>query len=194
MSESSISPVVQSGAAQAVLSAPVETQPSTLILATVHEWDSAVFRVICHSGKSRAQVGEMFRARDAVWFAGAYYPASLLNNGCEPYDQPSPAAYLPFSYSDFDVITLPNGGALLLQRECSRDGFRGRIVHDARQRIALVLSPSDLSALDVAFGNLLGAVGLNGLDLDACVRAVRQRYSETSLAALSISSRAASIS
>ncbi len=194
MSERSLPRTIQSGRSRAAWPAPVETYPSTLILATVHQWDSAIFRVICYSGESRVQTGEMFRARDATWFAGAYYPASLLNNGCEPYDQPSPAAYLPFSYSDFELIALRNGGALLLQRECSREGFRGRIVHDSQQRIAIGLSSSDMPALDAVFGKLLGAAGLDGADLETCVRAIRQRYNETSLAALSISRRAASIS
>ncbi len=46
----------------------------------------------------------------------AYYSQAVLTNGWEPYDQPSPAAYLPLSYEQFVRERISGAGEVLVQR------------------------------------------------------------------------------
>jgi hypothetical protein len=46
----------------------------------------------------------------------AYYGAQIVANGWEPFDQPTPASYMPCRYTAFEVTRLDGGGVLLVER------------------------------------------------------------------------------
>jgi|SRR5580704_6337507 hypothetical protein len=46
----------------------------------------------------------------------AYYGSQILANGWEPFDQPTPASYMPCRYGAFEVRRLDGGAALLIER------------------------------------------------------------------------------
>lgn len=67
-------------------------------------------------------------ATDAVVLWLGFYGKPLLGRERQPYNQTSPAAYMPLPLSAFEVHRLP-AGALLVQRQASRTRLN-RSVHD----------------------------------------------------------------
>jgi hypothetical protein len=68
---------------------------------------SATFRVILHDGIAIRDAGSDWRelvAANAVGLRAAIYTQSVLGNGCQPHEQPSPAAYLPLRYDQLRAM------------------------------------------------------------------------------------------
>jgi hypothetical protein len=86
----------------------------------------------------------------------AYYGPQIRANGWEPYDQPTPAAYMPCRYADFEVLHLDGGGALLVQRSVRRSHALIRRSHPGLSAVAVDVTSagavgSKLSSLLQAF-------------------------------------------
>jgi hypothetical protein len=68
---------------------------------------SATFRVVLHDGITIRDTGSDWRelvAADAVALRTAIYTQSVLGNGWQPHEQPSPAAYLPLRYDQLHPL------------------------------------------------------------------------------------------
>lgn len=66
---------------------------------------------------------------EAVRLYLAYYSPAVIENGWQPYDQPSPSAYMPLGYAESVRERVRDGGEILVQRmpDCIGDSpVRGR--------------------------------------------------------------------
>jgi hypothetical protein len=100
---------------------PRQEAPGVAIEAVFAPGECAAGRIIVHEGLTfdEQPFGARVTARAASCFHFAFYSQALLENQCEPYDQPSHAAYLPLAYSSLRVLPIDGYGALLLQRNPS---------------------------------------------------------------------------
>jgi len=64
---------------------------------------------------------------DAASLHFAYYTPKVLENGWQPYDQPSAAAYLPLDYSELDRFET-SAGAMLIERKAEHERLWREIV------------------------------------------------------------------
>jgi hypothetical protein len=106
-----------------------------------------------------------------LWFG--FYGKPLLERGRQPYNQTSPAAYMPLALSDFDVLQFPSG-ALLVQRQASRarlnqpvhDGGGGH--HEAR----LLETPEKAQ---LAVEQFLQSMGIDGVTASTYAEQILRR-------------------
>lgn len=52
----------------------------------------------------------------------AYWPAGVVANEWQPYDQPGSSAYVPLRFDRMDRVDLPNGGCVLVSKELDPHG------------------------------------------------------------------------
>src|ERR1700722_13967494 len=69
-----------------------------------------------HSMVCRVTTNVLAGASALPGFWCAYYSARVMDNGWEPFDQPTPSSYMPCPYRAFEVMRLGGGGALLVER------------------------------------------------------------------------------
>lgn len=112
-------------------------------------------------------------ATDAVVLWLGFYGNPLLGRGRQPYDQTSPAAYMPLPLSAFEVYPLP-AGALLVQRQASRTRLN-RSVHDGGggHHEACLLESAEQARRAVE--HFLHAMGVDEVTASTCVEQVLSR-------------------
>jgi len=84
---------------------------------------SATIRILMSSQLAVAPVNDEMSsviAENAVVIRAAVYRDSVLKNGWQPYDQPSPAAYVPLSFKAMKRHRLRGFGQLLVEAQPSR--------------------------------------------------------------------------
>ena len=89
-----------------------------------HQLVFAVHTVVERGYACSVEVIESTRDSSTHFYV-AFYSPPVLANGWQPYDQPSPAAYLPFAFADSARETVRGGGQVLVQRAPAR-GMIGR--------------------------------------------------------------------
>ena len=97
----------------------------------------------------QAVVGRVLRdapllASEPIGFWWAYYDALVVQNGWEPFDQPTPATYMPRRYTSFEAQHLGNGCVLLLERRLRPGSSAPRLSHPGMRGTAENGVPSEL--------------------------------------------------
>ena len=87
-------------------------------------------------------------ATKAVGLWIAFYGKQVLDWQWEPYDQPSPAAYMPLPLSAFEVVSLP-AGALLVQQKATGLRLPHPVINGGGGNHAVQLARSPEDALRV---------------------------------------------
>jgi len=155
--------------------------PGIFIEAVARPGLSGVIRLVVHRGLSIRPAGAhtlLVRAPAAATFWCAFYTSPILRNRWEPYDQPNPAAYMPFPYIEFDKIPLGETGAFLVQREAHHESVQGNAVDDGSARSCEFLGPPQKERLALRLNELITDLGVPRAYIPSCVESVLQRCSE----------------
>ena len=101
---------------------------------------------------SQAVVGRVLRdaplvASESIGFWWAYYDALIVQNGWEPFDQPTPATYMPRGYTSFEAQHLGNGCVLLLERRARSCSSAPRLSHPGMRGTAESGAPDELALI-----------------------------------------------
>lgn len=113
--------------------------PGLFITGTRRQGSSAVVFVGRHRGADiepgRDGLDRFIRVQNLhCWWLGVY-SAQVLANGWSPYDQPDPAAYLPFEYAELQQRVRSPGAILWAYRRLPR--FSTRQTGNSRNRIVM---------------------------------------------------------
>jgi hypothetical protein len=116
-----------------------------VLLETVGQHGVAVVcRIAVHDGLSLTPAGHntvVVDAHHAGVLRWAFYAPPATANAWEPFDQPSPSAYMPLPYAAFQKISLGDHiGTLLIQAEVRQEPIRGPVVDDGVGRTCEFLS------------------------------------------------------
>ena len=104
----------------------VQLEEGLAVVASERDGRSVAGEVIAFHGAalSRHGRGVVFETDDAASIRFAFYGDEVLANGWQPYDQPSPAAYIPLGYEALDRYEVDRGAILVEQRPQHRQLWR----------------------------------------------------------------------
>ena len=120
---------------------------------SIHALTAPGHSMVCRVTMTRALGGNS--APPGFWCA--YYGSPVVENGWEPFDQPTPSSYMPCRYKAFEVMRLDGGGALLVERHPrpSRAVLRRAhpgLVTTFREALSISQVVSVIESLLVSFG------------------------------------------
>ena len=153
--------------------------PKITIEGRFHPGVCAVFRVVVHDAVSVQQVNERareIRVENAVVYHCAVYSERVLTNGWQPFEQPSPCAYLPLRYSQLLQKPLGPYGAVLVERHARRGDFHTFVVSGDSGRFDRV--GLDQAAAAQAVREICERAGVGATNVDMTVRAIGDQVAQ----------------
>jgi hypothetical protein len=145
---------------------------------------SAVFQVIVYDVLSVRQIDSGIRqvaSKNSTVLQYAVYSDELLQNGWEPFEQPSPCAYVPSAYADLVERPLAHFGALLIGQRARRGEFQAFLAEGDSSRVAFL--ELDRAGVHDALADICRRVGLQPQMARETVSTIEEPVSLATLAA-----------
>lgn len=145
---------------------------------------SVVFRIIVYDELNIRDVDRRVRlivSKNATVFRCAVYSRDVLENGWQPFEQPSACAYMPLAYSDLAEQALSQFGAVLIDQHPRQGEFQEFLVEGDSSRVTMFDLDRD-GTRDI-LSRMCMSAGMTKQDVNATVKAIEKPVSLATKAA-----------